>query len=119
MTINVANGEKLGSRKLQQVVGWEMQGHVFHHQFNLLRLGSCDVVLGVDWLVKYSPIEFNFKQLTMKFLKGNEPMVLKGEVEKLRLKPFKGSKLAKWRRKQAYGITAQLYVVEQNGLGHE
>ena len=96
-----------------------MQGHVFHHQFNSLRLGSYDMVLGVDWLAKYNPIEFNFKQLTMKFLKGKKPVVLKGEVEKLRLKPIKGSKLAKWRRKQAYGITAQLYVVEDDRLGYE
>ena len=55
----------------------------------------------------------------MKFLKRKEPVILKGEVEKLNLKAIKGSKLAKWRRKQAYGVTTQLYVVEEDGLGYE
>ena len=61
LTVNVANGEKLESRQLQKMVGWDIQGHDFHHQFNTLRLGNCDIVLGVDWLAKYSPIEFDFK----------------------------------------------------------
>ena len=46
-------------------------------------------------------------------------MLLKREVEKLKLKAIKGSRLAKWRRKQAYGITAQLYVVEEGGVDHD
>ena len=118
MTVTVANGEKLGSRQLQQEIVWEMQGHKFHHQFNTLKLGSCDLIRGVDWLAKHSPIEFDFQQLTMKFLKGRESVMLKGEVEKLKLKANKVSKRAKWRRKQTYGITAQIYLVEE-GRGNQ
>ncbi|XP_027071813.1 uncharacterized protein [Coffea arabica] len=46
---------------------------------------------------------------------GRQPVELKGEVSELKLRAIKGSKLAKWKRKQAYGITAQLYVVEEEG----
>ena len=73
------------------------------------------MVLGVDWLARYSPIEFEFRQLSMRFLQGRQPVELKGEVSELKPRAIKGSKLAKWKRKQAYGITAQLYVVEEEG----
>ncbi|XP_027174452.1 uncharacterized protein LOC113774084 [Coffea eugenioides] len=115
LIVKVANGERLESRQLLQEVGWEMQGHNFLHNFNTLKLGSCDLILGVDWLAKHSPIEFDFQQLTMKFLKEKEPVILKGEAEKLKLKAIKGSRLAKWKRKQNYGITAQIYMVEEGG----
>ena len=42
-------------------------------------------------------------------------MELRGEVRELKLKVIKGSKLAKWKKKQEYGITIQLYVVEEEG----
>ncbi|XP_027083512.2 uncharacterized protein [Coffea arabica] len=113
LTVRVANGEQLESRQLQGAVQWEMQGNQFTHQFNTLKLGSCHMVLGVDWLARYSPIEFDFRQLSMRFLQGGQPVELKGEVSKLKLKAIKGSKLAKWRKKQTYGISAQLCVMEE------
>ncbi|XP_027127810.1 uncharacterized protein [Coffea arabica] len=113
LTVRVANGEQLKSRQLQGPLQWEMQGNKFTHQFNTLKLGSYHMVLGVDWLARYSPIEFDFRQLSMRFLQGSQLVELKREVSELKLKAIKGSKLAKWRRKQAYGITAQLYVMEE------
>ncbi|XP_027151895.1 uncharacterized protein LOC113751950 [Coffea eugenioides] len=113
LTVRVANGEQLESRQLQGAVQWEMQGNKFTHQFNTLKLGSCHMVLGVDWLARYSPIKFDFRQLSMRFLQGRQPVELKGEVSKLKLKAIKGSKLTKWRKKQAYGISAQLCVLEE------
>ena len=71
------------------------------------------MVLGVDWLARYSPIEFDFNQLIMKFPKGKEKVELKGESNKLKLTTIKGSKLAKWRRKQEYEVTAFLTIVEE------
>ena len=56
-----------------------MQGYEFQHQFNTLKLRSCDMVLGVDWLARYSPMEFDFKELSMKFRKGKQQVKLKGE----------------------------------------
>ena len=65
-------------------------------------------------MAKYSPIEFDFKHLTMTFYRGKEPVKLKGEIVELMLKLIKRSKLVKWRKKQTYGITAQLYMVEDD-----
>ena len=68
--VNVANGEKLESRQLNKPLGWKVLGCEFQHQFNTLKLRSYDLVLEVDWLAKYSSIEFDFKRLTMRFHKG-------------------------------------------------
>ncbi|XP_071907830.1 uncharacterized protein [Coffea arabica] len=113
LTVRVADGEQLESRQLQGTIQWEMQGNKFTHQFNTLKLGSYHMVLGVDWLARYSPIEFDFRQLSMKFLQGKQPVELKREISKTKLKAIKGSKLAKWKKKQTYGITVQLYVMKE------
>ncbi|XP_027083531.2 uncharacterized protein [Coffea arabica] len=99
LVVRVANGERLESRQLSGPLNW--------------KLGSCDMVLGVDWLARYSPIEFDFNQLSMKFTRGKEEVELKGESNKLKLTAIKGSKLMKWRRKQEYGVTALLTILEE------
>ncbi|XP_027169435.1 uncharacterized protein LOC113769164 [Coffea eugenioides] len=48
------------------------QGYEFQHQFNTLRLGGCDMILGVDWLARYNPMEFDFRGLSMKFRKEKQ-----------------------------------------------
>ncbi|XP_071909528.1 uncharacterized protein [Coffea arabica] len=113
LVVRVANGERLESRQLSRPLSWKIQGHEFQHHFNTLQLGSCDMVLGVDWLARYSPIEFDFNQLSMKFTRGKEKVELKGESNKLKLTAIKGSKLMKWRRKQEYGVTALLTILEE------
>ncbi|XP_027155252.1 uncharacterized protein LOC113755447 [Coffea eugenioides] len=88
-------------------------GHQFQHTFNTLRLRGCDMILGVDWLANHSPIEFNFRELNMKIHQGKQEVVLKGKDISTMLRGLKRGKLAKWLRKQAYGVVAQLVAVEE------
>nr|XP_027118736.1 uncharacterized protein LOC113735978 [Coffea arabica] len=115
LVVNVANGEKVNSKGLDKPLQWEMQGHQFQHAFNTLRLGGCDMILGVDWLAKHSPIEFNFRKLSMKIHQGRQEVVLQGEGDIIKLKGLNGGRLAKWLRKQSYGVVAQLVAVEEEG----
>jgi hypothetical protein len=39
-----------------------MQNYEFVADLRILKLGRCDIVLGVDWLRKFSPILFDFYQ---------------------------------------------------------
>ncbi|XP_071924641.1 uncharacterized protein [Coffea arabica] len=112
LTVRVANGEKLQSRNITKPVVWKMQGYEFSHQFNTLRLGGCDMILGVDWLARNSPMEFDFRKLSMKFRKGKQQVELKGEDSTIQLKLIRGSRLHKWTRKHTYGIMAQVCAVE-------
>ncbi|XP_071939966.1 uncharacterized protein [Coffea arabica] len=112
LSVRVANGERLQSRSITKPVTRKMQGYEFQHHFNTLRLGGCDMILGVDWLARYSLMEFDFRGLSMRFKKGKQQVELKGEGNAVQLKLIKGSRLYKWSRKQAYGILAQVSAVE-------
>ena len=41
----------------------------------LLKLGGCDVVLGVDWMKQVSPISFDFNRMEVTFEKGGKKMM--------------------------------------------
>ena len=69
------------------------------------------MVLGVDWLAMFSPMEFDFKGLSVRLKKGKQQVELKGEGNQVHLRLIKGSRLHKWARKQAYGILAQLKII--------
>ena len=38
-----------------------MQGHPFQHDLKILQLDSYDLILGMDWLERYSPMEIHWK----------------------------------------------------------
>ena len=61
-----------------------------------MKLGSCNMILGIDWLAKHSPIEFNLKELNMKICKGRQEVVLLGKSTNTELKMQKGSRIEKW-----------------------
>jgi hypothetical protein len=42
------------------------QCHLKYYMFSI-DMGSCDIVLGVEWLRTLGPILMDFKDLTMKF----------------------------------------------------
>ena len=75
--MNFLNVEKMEYRRLRNPLIWEMQNYEFRHKFNTMRLGSYAMLLGVDWLARYNPIEFDFKKLTMKFRKDKKQAELK------------------------------------------
>lgn len=66
--MTVADGEKLVCREVCRNFTWRMQGHEFNADVFLLRLGGCDMVLGMEWLATLGDIVWNFQELSMKFL---------------------------------------------------
>jgi hypothetical protein len=66
--VRVADGAELHCQ--QQIVNcpWVSQGHEFQTTLKLLPLGSFDVILGMDWLKRYSPmhhVDWNKKTMTV------------------------------------------------------
>lgn len=57
-----------------------MHGVVFQDDFLVLPVGSCDVVLGIQWLCKFGDIQVNFKKLFMKFMYQDKMVTLKWSV---------------------------------------
>ena len=80
-SVTVANSQKVLSRSSCNGFCWEMQGEKFEADLRLLQLGSCDVVLGVDWMKRVSPISFDFNKMEVSFEKEGRRMTLLGNKE--------------------------------------
>ena len=70
----MANGSKVMSNLTCAGFCWEMQGEGFEAKLRLLKLGECDVVLGVDWMKDVSPISFDFNKMEVTFAKEGKQM---------------------------------------------
>ena len=81
LTVIVANGNKVMSRSACAGFCWEMQGEEFEADLRLLKLGGCDVVLGVDWMKHVSLICFDFNKTEVTFEKEGRRMTLIGSKE--------------------------------------
>ena len=62
----VASGGILWSEFPGKNCHYEVQGHAFIDSFRVLKLKGYDIILGVDWLRKYSPIKMDFIKMEMK-----------------------------------------------------
>lgn len=76
MTVTVADGNKLYSDAICPKLKWTMQGITFESDFRVLSIGGCDMVLGIDWIIQFSPILFDFHQLRLTFKKGSRKITL-------------------------------------------
>ena len=57
---------------------WFLLGQPFTADVLLVRLGSCEMVLGVRWLTTLGPILLDFEKLKMEFSYKGKRIVLKG-----------------------------------------
>ena len=55
LLITIANGNKVLSQSTCMGFSWEMNGEDFVANLRLLKLGGCNVVLGVDWMKGVKP----------------------------------------------------------------
>ncbi|KAL4284548.1 hypothetical protein GQ457_16G010190 [Hibiscus cannabinus] len=100
LTITVANGEKLFSTAKSNKLQWQMQGYNFDHDFRVLSLGGSDMVLGVDWMQKYSPVVMDFNKMTLSFQKDDQLITLQGGSKDNIVKLISGDKLQKLAAKE-------------------
>lgn len=61
-----------------------MRGTTFKSDMLVLPLGSCDIVLGVQWLVNIGDMKMNFSKLIMEFMFEGRNHLLKGETIELK-----------------------------------
>lgn len=83
-SVTVADGGVLKCQYICRNFTWRLQGTDFCADMFLIPLGSCDVVLGIQWLSTLGTIKWNFKNLTMEFkFEGKSHMLRR--VRKLNL----------------------------------
>ncbi|KAG8388303.1 hypothetical protein BUALT_Bualt02G0111500 [Buddleja alternifolia] len=86
MMVSVANGSKLISRTYSPEFTWSIQGQSFTYPVRIIKLGGCDLVLGGDWLRKYSPIEFDYDKMKLTISRSGKKIALKAITENSELK---------------------------------
>nr|GEW72015.1 monodehydroascorbate reductase [Tanacetum cinerariifolium] len=67
LLVSVASGKEIVSSYECKQFKWSIQGQNYSCDAMLLPLGSCEMVLGVQWLSTLGDIKWNFQELTMVF----------------------------------------------------
>ncbi|XP_019151052.1 PREDICTED: uncharacterized protein LOC109147849 [Ipomoea nil] len=115
LRVTVANGEQISCDAICRRLRWQIQGETFEKDFRLLRLGGCDMVLGMDWIDRYAPIQLHTRPPGISFIKEGQQVTLRGLTKKAgRLQEVSKKELKKW---QQYGI--QGFLVQCEGVRQE
>ena len=77
-SITVADGHNLQCLYVCKGFKWKMHNAIFEIDMLIIPLGSCDVVLGIQWLSHLGTIRWDFKQLQMEFTYLGKDHVLRG-----------------------------------------
>lgn len=76
--IRVANGTLLQCTHEIQHCPVNIQGHCFLVNLKILPLQCYDIILGIDWLEQYSPMEVHWKNKMLSFEYKGNPIQLIG-----------------------------------------
>lgn len=61
-----------------------MHGVLYTDDFLLIPLKSCDIILGVQWLLSLGDLKMKFQELTLGYHYQGQDCVLKGVVDKVK-----------------------------------
>ncbi len=83
----MANGQMLSCETELANVSWSVQGHHFCSALKVLPLQSYDMILGMDWLERYSPMDIDWQQKTIRFTLDGQLITLCGVVPSVPANP--------------------------------
>lgn len=63
MRVRVANGQLMSCQFESPSFGWKMQDEQFHFKFRLMKIGGCDMILGMDWIDMVAPVILHTRPL--------------------------------------------------------
>ena len=91
---------------------WFMQIYEFKANLRVLKLSRHDIVLGVDWLKKYSPMLFDFIRLRPLFKKNGRMIELKGISQVSDLQIITTLKEQRSFKDVVGGLASQFFVID-------
>ena len=77
-SILVAGGTQLTTSAVLLQVPWSVGDCSFQSDFRVLPLGTFDVVIGMDWLATYSPMQIHWQEKWMAIPHNGQLTVLQG-----------------------------------------
>ena len=112
LAVTVANGSVMLCDSYTAGFTWFMQSYEFVVDLRILKLGRCDMVLGVDWLRKFSPILFDFIKMKITFKKEGRMLELKGIIKTASLQSMTVEKVQKNLKTSIMGFVGQFFLIE-------
>ena len=115
-SITVADGYKLQCLYICRGFKWQMHNAHFEADMLIIPLGSCDIILGIQWLSQLITMRWNFNKLHMEFTYEGRDHILRG---------LKGKKFLMMNKGQLHKILAHnpqlcmLQIVSNKGEGQE
>jgi len=67
MLVTVADGNKITCDVVCKGFTWRLHGEEYMADMIVVALGSCEMILGVQWLATLGPILWDFEKLRMEF----------------------------------------------------
>ncbi|GJY48208.1 reverse transcriptase [Tanacetum coccineum] len=83
LEVSIANGNQMVSEYMCKGFEWTIQGITYKADVMIIPLGSCDMVLEVQWLATIGDILWNFKKPTMEYKYKGKRVVLRGSQQAL------------------------------------
>lgn len=82
LTVRIADGGTMKCTHEISSCNWWMQGNQFCNSFRVLPLGNYDIILGMDWLELFSPMQVDWANKWMEFLYQGKLVRLQGILPK-------------------------------------
>lgn len=117
--VRVANGTVLTcTHEIQNCPIW-INGHCFNVNLKILPLQCYDIILGIDWLEDFSPMEVHWKDKWMSFMHKGVKVTLQGVEPNLTdCISIAPGQLEQLIRKDELWCILQLYAVQSDDILH-
>jgi hypothetical protein len=76
--VQVANGLQITCDTEIPMAEWSMQQYHFHSTLKVLDIGTCDMIIGMDWLQAFSPMKIDWNQKWLLIPYGSSHIALQG-----------------------------------------
>lgn len=83
LQVKIADGQLLVCATEFKQLDWSVQQCQFQSSVKVLPLAQYDLIVGMDWLSRFSPMEVDWNQKWLKIPYGGTPQLLQGELQEL------------------------------------
>lgn len=92
-----------------------MQGEGFEFEFRMLKIGGCDLILGMDWIDLVAPVVLHTRLHSITFLRGNRMVTIVGYQESRSLGLEDSETIRGLLRRSGCNWVAQIRQIESAG----
>ncbi|CAI9102415.1 OLC1v1000680C2 [Oldenlandia corymbosa var. corymbosa] len=78
--VTVADGHRIRSDQPCPEAQWSIQQYDIQFDLKVIELGEWDIILGTNWLSRFSPILFDNDKFTIQLSRKGESFILQGEA---------------------------------------